>query len=98
MRSSCGGGVRFAPERRDRATIDNLLQEEPSDRNLAELGRLIIRYRNFPGAREIQRDLGIILNNWRLTEEELYTKTRAIHAQGTVYRRQSKGDGRQDWT
>ncbi len=85
-------------EKRDRAIVDSLLQEQPSDRNLAELGRLIIRYHNCPGARDIQRDLGIVLNNWQLTEDELYAKTRAIHARGMVYRRQSKGDGRQDWT
>lgn len=85
-------------EKRDRAIVDSLLQEPPSDRNLAELGRLIIRYRNFPGARDIQRDLEIVLNNWQLTEAELYAQTREIHAQGKVYRRQTKDDGRQDWT
>ena len=85
-------------ESRDRAIVDSLLQGEPSDRNLAELGRLIIRYRNFPGAREIQRDLTIILNNWQLTETELYAKTRAIHERGTVYLRQTADNGRQDWT
>ena len=85
-------------EKRDRAIVDNLLQEQPSDRNLAELGRLIIRYHNFPGARDIQQDLEIVLNNWQLTEDELYAKTREIHAQGTVYRRRTQDDGRQDWT
>ncbi len=82
----------------DRAIVDNLLAAEASDRNLAELGRLIIRYRNFPGAREIQRDLQVVLNNWQLSEAELYAKTRAIHATGNVYRRQNTEDARQDWT
>ncbi len=85
-------------EKFDRAIVDSLLQEQPSDRNLAELGRLIIRYRNFPGARDIQQDLALVLERWQLTEEELYAKTRVLHAQGNVYRRQSQGDGRQDWT
>ena len=85
--------------KKDRLTVDNLLQvqSEPSDRELVELARLIIRYRNFPGARDIQRDLKIALENWQLTEEELYTKTRAIHAVGTVYRRTATGE-QQDWT
>jgi hypothetical protein len=85
-------------EKFDRLIVDNLLQESSSDRNLAELGRLIVRYRNFPGARDIQRDLILVLERWQLTEEELYAKTRLLHAQGTVYRRQSQDDGRQDWT
>ena len=85
-------------EKSDRLVVDSLLSEKPSDRNLAELGRLIIRYRNFPGAREIQRDLQIVLNNWQLSEAELYAKTRVIHATGNVYRRQNTGDARQDWT
>ena len=85
-------------EKTDRAVVDSLLSGEPSDRNLAELGRLIIRYHNFPGAREIQRDLRLVLNNWQLTEAELYAKTREIHSHGDVYRRQNTGDARQDWT
>jgi hypothetical protein len=85
-------------EKFDRNLVDNLLQEPASDRNMAELGRLIVRYRNFPGARDIQRDLILVLERWQLTEEELYTKTRLLHAQGNVYRRQSQDDGRQDWT
>ena len=83
----------------DRLTVDNLLkvQSDPSDRELVELARLIIRYRNFPGARDIQRDLQVALDTWQLTEEQLYRKTRAIHAVGTVYRRTATGE-QQDWT
>jgi hypothetical protein len=84
---------------KDRLTVDQLLQaqSDPGDRELVELARLIIRYRDFPGARDIQQDLKVALNNWHLTEEELYTKTRVIHAQGTVYRRTAEGE-QQDWT
>ena len=64
---------------------------------MVELARLIIRYHNFPGARDIQQDLAIVLHNWQLTEEELYLKTRTIHAEGTVYRRSATGE-KQDWT
>jgi Protein of unknown function (DUF3288) len=84
---------------KDRLTVDHLLKvpSNPGDRELVELARLIIRYRDFPGARDIQQDLGVVLNNWQLTEETLYTKTRAIHGEGTVYRRTAEGE-EQDWT
>lgn len=85
--------------RKDRATVDNLLQvnSAPSDRDLVELARLIIRYRDFPGARDIQRDLKVVLENFQLSEDQLYGKTRAIHADGLVYRRTATGE-QQDWT
>ena len=86
-------------KKKDRITVNSLLQVEsqPSDRELVELARLIIRYRDFPGARDIQQDLKIVLDCWELTEENLYRQTRAIHAQGTVYRRTATGE-QQDWT
>ena len=85
--------------RKDRATVDSLIQveSEPSDRSLVELARLIIRYRDFPGARDIQQDLKVVLDTWNLSEEQLYRKTRAIHAEGIVYRRTATGE-QQDWT
>lgn len=93
--------------KKDRTTVDILLKVKsnptdnvapsPSDRDLVELARLIIRYRDFPGARDIQRDLNFILDSWQLTEEQLYNKTRAIHSEGVVYRRTPTGE-QQDWT
>ena len=85
--------------KKDRITVNNLLKVEsaPGDLDLVELARLIIRYRDFPGARDIQRDLENILTAWQLTEEQLYVKTRAIHAGGMVYRRTATGE-QQDWT
>ncbi len=85
--------------KKDRLTVDHLLttQSDPNERELVELARLIIRYHNFPGARDIQRDLKVALDNWKLTEEELYTKTRVIHSGGMVYRRTATGE-EQDWT
>jgi hypothetical protein len=80
----------------DRATVNQLLAGEPSDYNLAELGRLIIRYRGFPGARDIQRDLEKVLTNWSLTEDELYEKTKVIHAKGGIYH--NLGRSREDWS
>jgi len=61
------------------------------------LARLIIRYRDFPGARDIQQDLQVVLDTWQLTEAELYARTRVIHAAGMVYRRTATGE-QQDWT
>ena len=84
--------------KKDRLTVDMLLKSEsPGDRELVELARLIIRYRDFPGARDIQRDLKVALENWQLSESELYSQTRAIHAKGNVYRRTADGE-QQDWT
>lgn len=85
--------------KKDRLTVDHLLgtASEPGDRELVELARLTIRYRDFPGARDIQRDLKVVMDNWQLTEAELYAKTRAIHAIGNVYRRTPTGE-QQDWT
>ena len=85
--------------KKDRITVDHLLevQSNPDDRELVELARLIIRYRDFPGARDIQTDLQTVLDTWQLTQEQLYAKTRTIHAAGTVYRRTPTGE-QQDWT
>ncbi|OLP17316.1 hypothetical protein BST81_16035 [Leptolyngbya sp. 'hensonii'] len=80
---------------RDRQVVDSLLQGEPTDYNLVELGRLRIRYQDFPGARDIQRDLDNVLQRWQLTEAELYARTREIHALGEVYR--GLGGQRDDW-
>lgn len=85
-------------EAKDRIVINNLLQSEPNDYNLAELARLTIRYQGFPGARSIQQDLQTILNNWQLTEAELYQKTRTIHKEQKIYSDRFKSDQQQDWT
>ncbi len=82
-------------EKSDRATVDTLLAGEATDYNLSELARLIIRYRGFPGARDIQKDLEKVLQQWNLIPETLYEQTRKIHAKGEVYRKQ-KSD-QEDW-
>ena len=85
--------------RTDRSIVDTLLMEEATDRNLAELARLRIRYRGFPGARDIQADLDRVLQKWQLTEDLLFEKTRKIHATGNVYSqvRSNKRD-EEDWS
>lgn len=85
-------------EKIDRLVIEKLLTGQPDDYHLVELARLRIRYHNFPGAREIQKDLDSVLQRWQLTESQLYTKTREIHASGQVYRRHTDKEEKQDWT
>ncbi|HEY9640641.1 MAG TPA: DUF3288 family protein [Coleofasciculaceae cyanobacterium] len=80
----------------DRQVVNALLTGEPNDYNLAELARLRIRYRGFPGARDIQTDLEKILKQWQLTEEALFVKTRQIHQVAQVYR--GRGGQREDWS
>ncbi|MEN9203409.1 MAG: DUF3288 family protein [Thermostichus sp. DG_1_6_bins_120] len=83
----------------DRELLNQLLEQaqvQPrSDWVLVEVARLRIRYQGFPGARDIQQDLNKILQQWGMSEEELFAQTRAIHARGQVYDRSfSKRD---DW-
>ncbi|MEH1902126.1 MAG: DUF3288 family protein [Nostoc sp.] len=81
---------------RDRPVIDILLLQEATDHNLAELARLRMRYQGFPGARDIQKDLDKVLQQWGLTEAELFDKTRKIHDLGGIYKSRGKKE-EQDW-
>ncbi len=81
---------------RDRPIVKSLLQEEANDLNVAELARLRIRYHGFPGARDIQADLDTAMEQWGLTEEELFEKTRGIHSVGGIYKSRGKKD-EEDW-
>ncbi len=81
--------------RKDREIVDTLLKEENTDYNLAELARLKIRYRGFPGAKDIQEDLEKLLAKWELTAENLYEKTRVIHQKGQVYKKHN--NDQEDW-
>ncbi len=80
----------------DRQVVNSLLEGQPTDYNLAELARLRIRYRSFPGARDIQTDLDKVLSQWQLDEETLFAKTRQIHQTAQVYR--GRGGQREDWS
>lgn len=82
---------------RDRPLIDNLLAADPTEFNLAELARLRIRYQGFPGARDIQQDLDKVMQQWGLTEAELYEKTRQIHAATRIYKSRGKKGSEEDW-
>lgn len=80
----------------DREIVDSLLVGEATDWNLAELARLRIRYNGFPGARDIQADLERVLEQWDLTEEALFEKTRHIHVETKPYK--GRGAKRDDWS
>lgn len=81
--------------KRDRQTLDAIINGEQTDLNVCELARLRIRYNGFPGARDIQSDLDKVMQRWGLTEETLFEKTRALHAQGQIYKNR---DQRDDWS
>jgi hypothetical protein len=85
-------------EKDDRQIVKKLLQEESTNYNLAELARLRMRYQDFPGARDIQQDLELVLNKWELTEAQLYEKTFQIHTQKPVYQTRGENKDRQDWS
>jgi hypothetical protein len=81
---------------RDRPLVTSLLNGQPNELNLVELARLRVRYQGFPGARDIQQDLDQVLQQWGLTEAELFEKTRAIHDVGGIYKSKGKKE-EQDW-
>jgi hypothetical protein len=63
----------------DRDLVDQLLAaQEPSDAQLADLGRLLMRYAGFPGAHDIQDDLAKTLRLWGLSTEQLQARCRAL--------------------
>ena len=84
-------------EKKDQEVVHALLQKEANPQSLAELARLRIRYHNFPGARQIQRDLDLLLQKWELTEEQLFEQTRRFHDTRQVYQH-IKGQDAQDWS
>jgi hypothetical protein len=67
----------------DRDRVDALLGcQEPGDAQLVDAARLLLRYDGFPGARDLQDDLGKVLRLWGLDREALQRRTRAIWASG----------------
>jgi len=81
----------------DREIIKKIFVEGKTDYNLVEVARLKIRYQNFPGARDIQYDLDTIINEWEMTEDELFAMARILHKKGTIYRKPSD-DQEEDWS
>jgi len=67
----------------DRDLVDQLLAATaPTDAQLVDLGRLLMRYGGFPGAYDLQDDLDKTLRLWGLSRAELNSRCRAIWAGG----------------
>ncbi|MFN9940775.1 MAG: DUF3288 family protein [bacterium] len=67
----------------DRDLVDQLLAAtQPSDGQLVDLGRLLMRYAGFPGALDLQDDLAKTLRLWGLSQEQLNHRCLAIWAAG----------------
>lgn len=67
----------------DRPIVDRLLAaNQPSDTDIADCARLMMRYLGFPGARDIQQDLARSVSNWRMDTDQLYRRARKIWASG----------------
>ena len=63
----------------DKLIIDSLItKENPEDLDFVNLARLINRYTNFPGEFEIKDDIEKILKFWKITKNELFSKTKKI--------------------
>ena len=63
----------------DKIIIDSLItKEKPDDLDLINLGRLINRYTNFPGEIEIKNDIEKTLKFWKISKNELFSKTKNI--------------------
>ena len=90
---------RHPQEKIDRAIVDRLLESDPQEpMALAELARLRIRYKGFPGAAEIQANLDRLLIEWHLTEEQLFVKTRQLHSTEPIYQvKAKKYQEQEDW-
>ena len=63
----------------DKNIIDSLItKEKQEDLDFINLARLLNRYKNFPGEVEIKNDLEKILKFWKITQDELFSKTKII--------------------
>ena len=63
----------------DKEIVDSLItKDDPDDFDLINLARLIKRYQNFIGEKDLKDDLGKILSFWNISEESLFSKTRLI--------------------
>ena len=63
----------------DKNIIDSLItNEKPEDIDYINLARLINRYSNFPGEIEIKNDIEKILKFWKISKNELFSKTKHI--------------------
>ena len=65
----------------DKEIVDALIiKTNPNDFDLINLARLIKRYQDFIGEKDLKADLEKILIFWKISEESLFSKTRLIWA------------------
>ena len=63
----------------DKNIIDSLItKDKPEDIDFINLARLINRYTDFPGEIEIKNDIEKTLKFWKISKDELFSKTRNI--------------------
>jgi len=84
-------------EEKDQKILDAIGQQQLTDFHMAELARLLIRYKNFPGALGIHSAMESLLVKWGLTEATLYEKTRHLHQRVKIYQKQRLEEDQQDW-
>ena len=67
----------------DRENLDRLCSvDSPTSNNFVELSRLIIRYKDFQGAEDLNLDMEKLLKKWGINRNELETITRKIWSEG----------------
>ena len=63
----------------DKDIIDSLItKQKPEDLDYVNLARIINRYTNFPGEIEIKNDIEKTLKFWKISKNELFSKTKYI--------------------
>ena len=63
----------------DKSIVDSLIiNDNPEELDFINLARLINRYKNFPGEIDLKKDLCKTLKFWKISEKELFSKTRII--------------------
>lgn len=71
--------IQLPLEQTDEAIVRRLLStSEPSDFDLLEAGRLIMRYKAYTGRAKIANDLLQLPLKWNITIEEIYRHCRAL--------------------
>ena len=67
----------------DRENLDRLCSIDiPSTNNLVDLARLIIRYQDFNGAKDLNNDMEKLLKKWNINRKGLEERTRKIWSDG----------------
>ena len=77
----------------DRENLDRLCSvDSPNSNNLVELARLIIRYQDFTGAKDLNKDMEKLLRKWNINRDILEERTRKIWSDGFRPSSQSSSD------